>query len=85
MKSLFTLFIALVLYGCAIAPEAPKLTVNPSFTGTVQLANTSGKRADQVARSVESEFIRIFPSGTITTSNLVPPRMPLIYRLMTLG
>ncbi len=68
MKSLFTLFIALVLYGCAIAPEAPKLTVNPSFTGTVQLANTSGKRADQVARSVESEFIRIFPSGTITTS-----------------
>ena len=68
MKSLPILFLALVLYGCAIAPEAPKLTVNPSFTGTVQLANTSGKRADQVARSVESEFIRIFPSGTITTS-----------------
>lgn len=68
MKILITLFIALVLYGCAITPEAPKLTVNPGFTGTVQLANTTGKRADQVARSVESEFIRIFPSGTITTS-----------------
>jgi len=68
MKSLTILFIALVLYGCAITPEAPKLTVNPGFTGTVQLANTSGKRAGQVARSVESEFIRMFPSGTITTS-----------------
>ena len=59
---------AIVLNGCATTPETPKLTINPSFTGTVQLANTSGKRADQVARSVESEFIRIFPSGTITTS-----------------
>jgi hypothetical protein len=71
MKRLFILFIAFILGGCAIAPDSPKLTVNPGFTGSVQLANASGKRADQVARSIESEFIRIFPSGTISSSKSI--------------
>jgi hypothetical protein len=71
MKRLFIPFIALILGGCAIAPDSPKLTVNPGFTGSVQLANASGKRADQVARSIESEFIRIFPSGTISSSKSI--------------
>lgn len=71
MKRLFILFIAFILGGCAIAPESPKLTVNPGYTGSVQLANASGKRAEQVARSIESEFIRIFPAGTISSSKSI--------------
>ena len=71
MKRLAILFIAFILGGCAIAPESPKLTVNPGFTGSVQLANASGKRAEQVARSIESEFIRIFPAGSISSSKSI--------------
>jgi hypothetical protein len=56
MKSSFYLFIIFILGGCATLPDSPKIAVNPSYTGSVLLANAPGKRADQVARLLEIEF-----------------------------
>ena len=81
MKSSFYLFIIFILGGCATLPDSPKIVVNPSYTGSVLLANASGKRADQIARSLESEFLKAFPSATLTSSSARPTQYAIDFQV----
>lgn len=81
MKSSFYLFIIFILGGCATLPDSPKIAVNPSYTGSVLLANASGKRADQIARSLESEFLKAFPSATLTSSSARPTQYAIDFQV----
>lgn len=71
LRILIIFLLPILAIGCSSIAEIQKNAINPNYTGSVQLANASGKRADQVARSIESEFIRIFPAGTISSSKLI--------------
>ena len=56
MKTISVFSLIFILGGCATLPDSPKIVVNPSYTGSVLLANAPGKRADQVARLLEVKF-----------------------------
>jgi hypothetical protein len=81
MKSSFYLFIIFILGACATLPDNPKIAVNPSYTGSVLLANASGKRADQIARALESEFLKAFPSATLTSSSARPTQYAIDFQV----
>ena len=81
MKSSFYLFIIFILGGCATLPDSHKIVVNPSYTGSVLLSNASGKRADQIARSLESEFLKVFPSATLTSSSARPTQYAIDFQV----